>query len=103
MYAVIEAGGHQYRVKQGDTVTIDRVAGNEGDTLALDKVLMVGAGSDVKCGSPYLSGAKVEAAIKRQYKDDKVLVFKYKRRKNYKRLRGHRQAMTDIEIKKIKA
>ena len=100
MYAVIQAGGHQYRVNQGDEVVVDSIPGKEGDKITLDKVLMVGGKATV-VGAPFVSGAKVQATIKKQHRLDKVLVFKYKRRKNYKRTRGHRQNVTTLEIGKI--
>lgn len=102
MYAVIVAGSRQFKVAQGETLTIDRVPGNPGDKYTFDKVLMVG-GEAVKLGAPMLSGASVEATIKSQGKADKILVFKYKRRKNYKRTYGHRQPVTVLEIGAIKA
>ena len=98
MNAVIKAGGHQYRVAEGQQLDIQKIPGNEGDEVTFDQVLSIG--SD-KFGSPLLYGAKVQATIKKQFRDDKVLVFKYIRRKNSKRLRGHRQPLTKIEIKQI--
>jgi large subunit ribosomal protein L21 len=102
MYAVIQAGSRQFKVTEGQTLTIDRVPGNAGDTFKFEKVLMVG-GDKIVVGSPALQGAVVEATIKSQTKGDKVTIFKYKRRKNYKRTRGHRQPVTVLEIGKIKA
>jgi large subunit ribosomal protein L21 len=100
MYAVIVAGGHQYRVAEGDTVVIDRMDGNEGDKVTFDKVLMLG-GAKTAVGAPLVAGAKVEATIKRQFRDEKIIVFKYKRKKNYQRKKGHRQQLTEIQIGKI--
>ena len=102
MYAVIKAGSRQFKVSEGETLTIDRVQGNEGDKFTFDNVLMVG-GSKVVLGAPLISGAKVEATIKSQTKDDKIIVFKYKRRKKYKKTYGHRQPITVLEINKINA
>lgn len=102
-YAVIQAGGHQYRVKVGDTLPIDRLSGEVGDKVSFDKVLLVNDEKGVKLGKPYLAKAHVEATIKEQKRDDKVLVFKYKRRKNYKKMRGHKQPITVIEIANINA
>lgn len=102
MYAVIQAGSRQFKVTEGQTLTIDRVPGNAGDTFKFEKVLMVGGNQPV-LGQPVVAGAFVEATIKTQTKGDKVMVFKYKRRKNYKRTRGHRQPVTVLEIGKIKA
>jgi large subunit ribosomal protein L21 len=102
MYAVIQAGSRQFKVTEGQTLTIDRVPGNAGDTFKFEKVLMVG-GDKIALGSPTLKGAVVEATIKSQTKGEKVTIFKYLRRKNYKRTRGHRQPVTVLEIGKIKA
>ncbi len=102
MYAVIKAGSRQFKVSEGQTLTIDRVPGNAGDKYTFDKVLLVG-GEKVKLGAPTVSGAVVEATIKSQTKGEKVTIFKYKRRKNYKRTQGHRQPVTVLEIGKIKA
>ena len=102
MYAVIKAGGHQYRVKEGESLTIDKIEGSAGDKITFDKVLMVG-GSTTVLGQPLVSGASVEATIKEQTRNPKIIVFKYKRRKNYKRNKGHKQPVTVIEVGKIKA
>jgi len=100
MYAVIKTGGHQYKVSQGDQVDVNRLDGNEGDSITFAEVVMI-AGDKIAFGAPLLKGAKVEAVIKAQFKTKKVPVFKYHRRKNYKRNRSHRQQMTTIEIGKI--
>tara|TARA_B100001094_G_C18000441_1_gene704889 strand:- start:522 stop:830 length:309 start_codon:yes stop_codon:yes gene_type:complete len=101
VYAVIKAGGHQYRVAPGDELTVDFHQGKEGDKLTFDNVLMIG-GDKTVVGSPLVKGAKVEAVIKQQTRDPKILVFKYKRRKNYKRTKGHKQPVTVVEVKGIK-
>ncbi len=101
MYAVIVAGSRQFKVQQGETLTIDRVPGNAGEKYTFDKVLMIG-GDKTVLGSPTVAGAFVEATIKTQMKDDKITIFKYKRRKNYKRTQGHRQPITVLEIGQIK-
>lgn len=102
MYAVIQAGGHQYRVKQGDAITIDKVDGDIGQTVTFDKVLLVNDETKgIQVGAPFLANAKVEANIKEQKRDPKILVMKYKRRKNHKKLRGHRQHVTIVEIANI--
>ena len=99
MYAVILAGGHQYRVKKGDAITIDKVVGDVGQTVVFDKVLLVSdEAKGLQVGAPFLSNAKVEATIKEQKREPKILVMKYKRRKNHKKLRGHRQQVTIVEI-----
>lgn len=100
MYAIVKAGGHQYKVRQGDQITVDFQAGNVGDKVKLDQVLMVG-GTKINLGAPLVQGASVEAVVKAQSHNDKVLIFKYKRRKNYKRTRGHKQPVTVLEISKI--
>jgi large subunit ribosomal protein L21 len=103
MYAVILAGSRQFKVTEGQTLTIDRVPGNAGDKYTFSQVLLVGGDAGTKIGAPTLAGATVEATIKTQGKGEKVTIFKYKRRKNYKRTTGHRQPITVLEIGKIKA
>jgi large subunit ribosomal protein L21 len=103
MFAVIQAGGHQYRVQEGQTLTIDRLAGEAGDKVTFDKVFMVGQEGSSRIGAPMVAGASVEAVITGQERLDKVLVFKYRRRKNSKKMRGHKQPVTVVEIKKINA
>ena len=102
MYAVIKAGGHQYKVQEGESLTIDRQVGEAGDKLTFDKVLMIG-GSKTVLGLPLVAGAFVEATIKEQKRNPKIIVFKYRRRKNSKVKQGHKQPVTVIEIVKIKA
>lgn len=102
MYAVIKAGGHQYQVSQGETLTVDRIEGNVGDEVKFDKVLMIG-GAAPKFGTPLVAGAGVKAVIKEQTRAPKIIVFKYKRRKNYKKQYGHKQPQTVIEIASIDA
>jgi large subunit ribosomal protein L21 len=102
MYAVIKTGGKQYRVSQGDKVRVEKLPGNVGDTVTLSEVLMLG-GDSVKIGTPLVSGAKVEAKITAQDRDKKIIVFKFRRRKNYRRKNGHRQPFTALEITGIKA
>ena len=102
MYAVIRAGSRQFKVAEGDTLQIDHIAGKEGDKVNFDQVLMVG-GSKTVVGAPLVSGASVEATIEKQGKGDKIRIFKYKRRKNYKVTQGHRQPITTLKIGKIKA
>lgn len=102
-YAVFQAGGHQYRVKVGDTIPVDKLSGEVGEKVLFDKVMLVNDEQGVQVGKPYLAKAQVEATIKEQTRNEKVLVFKYKRRKNYKKMRGHKQPITMIEIAKINA
>ncbi len=100
-YAVIQAGGHQYRVKEGDTLPIDKLDGQVGDKVRFDKVLLIQDETGTHVGQPFLAKSMVEATITEQTRDKKVLVFKYKRRKNYKKMRGHKQPITMVEIGKI--
>lgn len=102
MYAVIKAGAHQYRVQEGDTLRIDKVAGVAGDKIRFEQVMMVG-GATVQVGAPFLAQASVEAVITEQTRDPKIIVFKTKRRKNYKKKRGHKQQVTLVAIQKINA
>jgi large subunit ribosomal protein L21 len=97
MYAVIKTGGKQYRVAQGDTIRIEKLTGNVGDTVTFDQVLLVG-GDALKVGMPLVTGAKVTATIKAQDRAKKVIVFKFRRRKNYRRKNGHRQPFTAVEV-----
>ncbi len=102
MYAVIKTGGKQYKVSEGDLVKVEKLAGEVGDTIELEEVLMVG-GEEVKIGTPLLPEAKVTAKIVEQGKDKKILVFKSKRRKNYRKKNGHRQPITRLQVMAIKA
>ena len=101
MYAVIKTGGKQYRVAQGDKLRVEKLAGNVGDTVTLGEVLLVGAGDGVKVGTPMVSGAKVEAKIVAQDRGPKIIIFKFRRRKNYRRKTGHRQPFTALEITSV--
>ena len=103
MYAVIKTGGKQYRVKQGETLKIETVAGEVGSAIVLDKVLMVGNGDKVSVGKPLLSGATVTATIVANGRHDKVKIFKMRRRKHYQKHQGHRQNYTEIRIDGITA
>lgn len=102
MYAVIKTGGKQYKVSEGDLVKVEKLEGAVGDTVELGDVLMVG-GEEVQIGTPLLPGAKVTARIVEQDKDKKILVFKSKRRKNYRKKYGHRQPITRLKITGIEA
>jgi large subunit ribosomal protein L21 len=103
MYAIIRTGGKQYQVAAGDTLRVEKLAGEVGDTIELSDVLLVADGDDVKVGKPVVEGAKVVAKIAEQGKAKKVLVFKKKKRKGYKVLRGHRQMFTALSIEEITA
>ena len=102
MYAIIETGGKQYKVEQGDVVFVEKLGVEEGETVTFDKVLVVG-GDDVKVGTPYVDGASVEASVVRNGKDKKIIVYKYKSKKGYHKKQGHRQPYTKVEIKAINA
>ncbi|MEJ1959308.1 MAG: 50S ribosomal protein L21 [Nitrosomonadales bacterium] len=103
MYAVIKTGGKQYRVKQGETLKIETVAGDVGSAIVLDKVLMVGDGDKLSVGKPLLAGASVNATIVSNGRHDKVTIFKMRRRKHYQKHQGHRQNYTEIRIDGISA
>jgi large subunit ribosomal protein L21 len=98
MYAVIRTGGKQYRVAKDEVVFVEKLAGEPGSTVTLSDVLMVGEGETAKTGTPVLAGASVTATVVAQKLDDKVLIFKKKRRHNYRRKNGHRQALTVLRI-----
>ncbi|ACZ19131.1 50S ribosomal protein L21 [Thermanaerovibrio acidaminovorans] len=101
MYAIVETGGKQYRVKEGDRIRVELLKAEEGSTVTLDRVLLVSSDDSVKVGSPVLEGAKVTAKVLGHGKEDKVVVFKYRRKKNYRRFRGHRQHYTDLLVEGI--
>ena len=101
MYAIIQTGGKQYRVGLGDVLRVEKLLGEVGETVTLNNVLMVATGDECMVGQPLVAGAQVTGQILRQGKAKKILVFKKKRRKNYRRLRGHRQPYTALQIKEI--
>ena len=98
MYAVFRSGGKQYRAAKGDVLRLEKIDGDEGATVKFDQVLLVGEGSNIKVGSPTLSGSTVSAKVVRQGKSKKVPVVKFKRRQNYLRQGSHRQFFTEVEI-----
>ncbi len=100
-YAVIETGGKQYRVAPGDKIDIERLDKNEGDEVAFESVLAVSDGTTLKVGTPVVEGAKVVATVVKNFRGEKVINFKKKRRKGYSRKIGHRQNLTQVEIKSI--
>ena len=102
MYAIIRSGGKQYRVAEGDRVRLERIAGEVGDEVSLDEVLLVGDPDTTRVGTPVLSDVRVTGTIVDQGKDRKITVFKFKRRKMYRRKRGHRQRFTEVEIGPIR-
>ena len=100
MYAIIETGGKQYTVEAGDKIKVEKLDVNEGDNVTFDKVLFV-SGDEPIVGSPYIDGAKVEAKVLAQGKAKKVIVYKYKSKKNERKKNGHRQPYTLVEISGI--
>ena len=103
MYAVMETGGKQYRVQAGDVFRVERLEGEAGCGVVFDKVRVVGGDNSTKFGTPWVEGAEVRAEVVSQGRADKVLVFKYKSKKNVRRLRGHRQYYTEVRVKEIVA
>ncbi len=102
MYAVITTGGKQYRIAQGDVIRVEKLDGDEGSSVDFDRVLMIGNGDEVTLGTPYIDGSVVSGTIKNHGRGKKILVVKFRRRKNYRKQMGHRQAYTDVEITDIK-
>ena len=98
MYAVIETGGKQYRVNQGDIIKVEKLTADVGEKVDFDRILLVGEGADVKVGSPIVDGASVSGTVVEHDRHRKIIVFKKKRRKNYRRKNGHRQPFTEIKI-----
>ena len=103
MYAVIKTGGKQYRVAEGDVLNVEKLNAEAGSEIAFDEVLTVVNDADVKIGQPVVEGAKVTAKVVEQGKGEKILVFKYKAKSNYRKRQGHRQPFTKVEISKIEA
>ncbi|MFH2054744.1 MAG: 50S ribosomal protein L21 [bacterium] len=101
MYAVVESGSLQFSVSEGDLIRIPKIAGEPGSAFDIDKVLLLAGEGAPLVGKPYVDGAKVETEVVGQGKADKVLVFKFKRRTKYRRLRGHRQPYTELKVSKI--
>ena len=102
-YAIIQSGGHQFRVKQGDVIEIDDLGAEPGSEITFSEVLLAGEGAGVKVGAPHLAGASVTGEVVEEIKCDKVVAFKFKRRKGYHRTVGHRQRQTRVSIKAINA
>lgn len=101
-YAVIQTGGKQYRVAEGDTITVEKLPEQPGAKVTFTEVLLVGEGDSVRVGRPHVAGASVTGEILDQFKGDKVIAFKFKRRKGYHRTVGHRQQLTKVKISTIK-
>ena len=103
MYAIIETGGKQYRVKPGDVVRVERLRGDVGSSVTLGEVLLVAGEGEPRVGNPHLSGVSVVGTVVAQDRDAKVRVFKFKKRKHYRRTRGHRQSFTAVRIDAVRA
>lgn len=101
MYVLIDIRGRHYKAEKGSVLKLDKVNSEIGDKLEFDKVMMVGGDNEVKIGYPYLDGIKVEAIVESQMRDKKVVVFKYKKRKNYRRTKGHKQPYTLVKVTEI--
>jgi large subunit ribosomal protein L21 len=101
MFAVIRTGGKQYRVAQDQLVTVERLAGEPGASVTLDEVLMLGGEGAIQIGTPVLAGATVTAEVVEQTRGPKIIIFKKKRRQNYRRKKGHRQDLTVLKITAI--
>lgn len=102
MYAVIETGGKQYRVTEGQSIKVEKLNADEGSSVNLDKVLLVANGDSIKIGAPYVDGGKVTATVKSHGKGDKILIVKFRRRKHHQKIQGHRQQYTELQITGIK-
>ncbi len=103
MFAVVKTGGKQYKVAKDDRIKVERIAGEPGSQVSLDQVLAVGEGAGVTLGAPLIAGAVVTAEVVEQGRGAKIVVFKKKRRKNYRRTKGHRQHVTTLKIVDIAA
>ena len=103
MYAIIRTGGKQYRVSEGDVLNVEKLNVEEGQEVVFDEVLTVVNDGDVKVGAPTVAGTKVTAKVAKQGKADKIFVFKYRAKSNYRKRQGHRQPFTQVEITSIEA
>ncbi len=103
MYAIVQLGTNQYKVKEGDTIEANRLNEKEGKDLTFDKILLYVNGNDIRVGQPYLKGVSVTAKVVEHTKDKKVIAFKFRRRKESSTIRGHRQRLTALNITKINA
>jgi len=101
MYAIVETGGKQFRVSEGDVIRTDLIETEVGSSVTFDRIVLAANGDDVTIGSPLVSGATVTGTVLRQAKDKKILVFKYKPKKRVRKLNGHRQAYAEVRIDKI--
>lgn len=101
MYAIIETGGKQYRVEEGCSLRVEKLLAGEGETVVFDRVLFLSNAAGVQFGRPYLEDCAVHGKVLRQGRGKKIIVFKYKAKKNYRRKKGHRQPFTEVLVKKI--
>ena len=101
MYAVVETGGKQYRVQEGDEITVEKLNVEAGDKVVFDKILVAGEGADIKVGKPYLEGCSVNGSVVECGKGPKVIIFKYKSKKDFRKKQGHRQPYTKVKIDSI--
>ena len=101
MYAIIESCGRQYKVSEGDQVFFEKLDVEEGKKVTFENVVLVSNDKDIKVGTPYVKGARVEGTVVKNGKGEKIIVYKYKPKKNYRRTQGHRQPYTKVEIKSI--
>jgi len=101
MYAIVETGGKQYRVEPGDIITVERLPGSKDDEVLFDKVLFVSDKEKIELGHPFIKDAKVKGKILNQGRSEKIVVFKFRRRKRYHKKRGHRQYLTTVKIENI--
>ena len=103
MYAIVKSGGKQYRIQEGDVLRVEKRPGDVGSSISFDEILMFSDGENAKIGEPFLENISVQGHIVEQGKAKKIIVFKYKRRKRYRRKQGHRQQFTAIKIDSIEA
>jgi large subunit ribosomal protein L21 len=103
MFAVIRTGGKQYKVAKDDVISVEKLVGEPGSTIELGEVLIVGEGATATAGAPLVAGASVSATVVEQKRGDKIIIFKKKRRHNYRRKNGHRQAITVLRIDEIRS
>ncbi len=103
MYAVIKTGGKQYRVTAGEKIKVEKLVGDVGSKVTLDQILMLADGDKVTIGSPIVKGASIHATVLSHGRGDKVMIFKFRRRKHYRKTQGHRQSYTEIQIGAISA
>lgn len=103
MFAIVETGGKQFRVEEGRSLKVAKLDVQAGSEITLDKILLVGTGADVKIGQPFVDGAAVTCEVVEHGRDKKIIIFKKKRRKDYRRTQGHRQDFTTLKVKSIQA